>query len=418
MDQNLNAGQVQNEAQVIEAPKVSHQSSSKFAVLKNKKLWVLGLILLALPLTVGLVLMQKDTQSHASATTTVSFNPTKIETVVGNNVNLDIYVYPGENLVNSLKLAMVYDPRYLQTLDNGFTLDPTSPLTILEGPTVKDGIISVTLSAGSDPTKVIKVPTKIGMVSFLPLNAPVNAPVEVSFNSLSTVANSISDKDKFNENVISSLVPAAIYIGQGGLTPTPTRAPNTTPTPTIVSLTNMPTITPTITKYPTPTSAIISPLVSQVSINSNADSFVRSTAPNSNYGTSANLENDLSPDEISYLRFNLATLAGKNIKSAKLVLWTSDPTNSAMNLRNADDSDWSETGITYNKKPAFVNTVTSFTAKIKDAKVTLDVTSRVNSKKGTRVTFGIKSIADDSGAFYSRNAVDASKRPQLVVEYQ
>lgn len=164
-------------------------------------------------------------------------------------------------------------------------------------------------------------------------------------------------------------------------------------------------------------SDLITPIYKKVTLNPNADSFVGSTTPNKNYGTTSNLKNDLKPDEISYMRFNLSTLANKNIKSAKLILWTSDPTNSTLNLRNADDSDWSENGITYNNRPKLISTITSFNAKSKDKSVTIDVTGRIKSKKGARTTFGIKAIADDSGAFYSRNAIDASKRPQLVVEY-
>lgn len=177
--------------------------------------------------------------------------------------------------------------------------------------------------------------------------------------------------------------------------------------PTTFSDVNL-TILSTITPTPGPKKVILYP---------NADAFVRSSAPNQNFGTAANLENDLSPDEISYIRFNLSTLAGKTIKSAKLVLYVSDPTKSSLNLRNADDSDWSETGITYNKRPAFVSTLTSFNVNSQDVSVGLNVTNRINSKKGTKVTFGIKSLTDDSGAFHSRNTINSTKRPQLVVEY-
>jgi len=162
---------------------------------------------------------------------------------------------------------------------------------------------------------------------------------------------------------------------------------------------------------------VVTPQPKILNLNPNADAFVRSSAPNQNFGTSANLENDLSPDEISYLRFNLSSLAGKTIKSAKLFLNVSDATNSTLNLRRADDTSWSESGITYNNRPAFEATITSFNAKNLNSTVSLDVKNLVNSKKGTNVTFGIKSVADDSGAFYSRNAIEPKRRPQLVVEY-
>ena len=115
MDQNLNEEPVQNVPQVEEAPKVTHSpSSSKLSVLKNKKLLVLILIALAIPLTVGLALMQKDTQSHADASTVLSLSPAKVETIVGKDVDLAVYVTPGGNLVNFLNCGINYDPNYFE----------------------------------------------------------------------------------------------------------------------------------------------------------------------------------------------------------------------------------------------------------------------------------------------------------------
>lgn len=173
---------------------------------------------------------------------------------------------------------------------------------------------------------------------------------------------------------------------------------------------------------PTPTLAPVTPTpgstVKTLNLNAEADSFVRSSAPATNFGTINNLQNDLSPDEISYLRFNLSALAGKTIKSAKLYLTAGDPTNSSLTLRRATDKSWGEKTITYSNKPGFDSTITTFTAKTLNSKVTLSVTNVVNLKKGGKITFGIKSASDDQGAFYSREYTNSSYRPQLVVEYQ
>ncbi|MEK6935279.1 MAG: DNRLRE domain-containing protein, partial [Nanoarchaeota archaeon] len=158
--------------------------------------------------------------------------------------------------------------------------------------------------------------------------------------------------------------------------------------------------------------------VQEITLSPNADSFVRSSAPTQNFGTGERLQNDDSPEEITFIRFNLTSLTGKTIKSAKLVLTVNDPTNANLNLRRAEDKDWAESGITYNNRPNFVTTITSFNAKKLNSKVTLDVRTPVDNLKGGKVTFGIKATSDDSGAFYSRQAANVNYRPQLVIEYQ
>lgn len=195
--------------------------------------------------------------------------------------------------------------------------------------------------------------------------------------------------------------------------PTPTPFLTDEPTPTPVPFTPTPTPRPV-----TPTPVPLTPAVKIIKLNAVADSFVRSTEPSKNFGTINNLQNDLSPDEISYLRFNLSALAGKTIRSARLILTVGDTTNSSLNLRRGTDASWGENTINYNNRPAFDYTITSFTAKTLNSKVTLDVKGTVNLKKGKNVTFGIKSLSDDAGAFYSKEYSNTLYRPQLVVEYQ
>jgi hypothetical protein len=205
----------------------------------------------------------------------------------------------------------------------------------------------------------------------------------------------------FNFNVTPVLSPTTI--------PKPTVTPTLKPT---LTPTRIPTLTPTPTVTVTPT-----PALQKITIKPAVDAFVRSSQPGQNFGSSSKLENDSSPDEISYIRFTLTDLTGKSIKSAKLILWISDPTSASLSLRKADDSSWGESSITYNNRPAFVSTITSFNAKTVNTSITLDVTSAVNSRKGTKITLGIKSSKNDAGSFYSRNSSDSTKVPRLVVEY-
>jgi len=187
--------------------------------------------------------------------------------------------------------------------------------------------------------------------------------------------------------------------------PTPTALPTNTPTPTKIP-------TPTVTKIPTPTPT---PAPLKLTLNPAADAFVRSTAPNQNFGTNTNLRIDSSPVEIAYLKFNLAPLAGKTIKSAKLRIKVSDATSQVLNLRRGTTASWTETGITYNSRPTFEAVITSFNATTLNEIKELTVTNVVNLRKGGNLTLGISSAGDDIGAFYSR---ESANKPQLVVEYQ
>lgn len=201
------------------------------------------------------------------------------------------------------------------------------------------------------------------------------------------------------------------------ITPTPTSKPPT-PTPTLTPIpTFTPTPTPTRILTPTPTPSP-TPVIKKLTLSPEADTYVRSTASNQNFGTNTKLRNDTSPNEISYLKFNLTSLSGKTIKSAKLRLKVSDPTVKTLNLRRATTASWSETGITYNNRPGFEALITSFNASLLNEVKELNVVNVVNLRKGGNLTLGINSTGDDSGAFYSREAINLSNRPQLIVEYQ
>lgn len=83
------------------------------------------------------------------------------------------------------------------------------------------------------------------------------------------------------------------------------------------------------------------------------DSYVSSGSTGSNYGTASMLGVDGSPTEISYLKFDLGAYAGRAITGATLQLHaTSSGSNGTQNVKLVSDDSWTETGITYNKKPA------------------------------------------------------------------
>lgn len=231
----------------VKLPKLSMPNLSK------KKLLLLGFLfvtLLVIPLTVYLVQQQQQSQIKANPNTTLSFVPASQTAAVGAKINLDVLVAPGNNQVNFVKLVVKYDSTKLQATEKSFTLDPTSNLSILQGPTVGKNNLTVVLSVQNDPTKVIQQNTKIGSVSFDVIAASDN-PTQVAFDSNQIQVRSINgaNQDSFNENVFLSGAPAQVTIQAGDITPTPSVSPSPNPT---ASPTPNPSLTPTATPTPDP----------------------------------------------------------------------------------------------------------------------------------------------------------------------
>ncbi len=214
----------------------------------RKKLLLLGflfVILLVIPITVFLVGQQQDLRGRANPNTTLSFVPDDQTASVGAKVKVDVWVSPGNNLVNFIKLVVKYDSTKLSAEEDSFVLNPASNLSIIEGPVIGSAgdDLAVTLSIENDPTKVIQQNTKIGTITFDAL-ATSGTPTQISFDDTLIQIRSTNgaNQDAFNENVFLSGDPATVTIQEGTqVSPTP-RA------------TGAPTATPTTTLSPTPTS--------------------------------------------------------------------------------------------------------------------------------------------------------------------
>ncbi len=186
------------------------------------------MVLLAIPLTVYLVQQQQENRSQAVKNTTLSFSPPTATVQSGDNISFDIVLSPGSNQVSLVKLVIKFDSTKLSATTDSFEIDPASQLSILQQPVVGTDTLSVILSVGSDPTKVIQTETKIGSVSFDVVQGSSGS-TEVSFDP-GTEISSIGGADAYSENVFLSGAPATITI-QGGTSASPT--PTATPSPTL-----------------------------------------------------------------------------------------------------------------------------------------------------------------------------------------
>jgi len=130
-----------------------------------------------------------------------------------------------------------------------------------------------------------------------------------------------------------------------------------------------------------------------------------------NFGSSSTLAADGSPVTSSYLRFVVPSSVS-GVARARLRLYVADPSGGGAVLFPAA-SDWSESGVTYQSRPARTGPEADRTGAVSSGRwVELDVTPLVTGP-GT-VTFELAGANSDGVDFKSRNST--TNRPELVID--
>ncbi|QKZ21068.1 DNRLRE domain-containing protein [Streptomyces chartreusis] len=148
-------------------------------------------------------------------------------------------------------------------------------------------------------------------------------------------------------------------------------------------------------------------------ISPTADTYVQDSTPSTNYGTSSQLTVDNSPVRQSFLKFNVSGLT-QAVTSAQLRIRVTGSGNSSNGgtWKSMTDTTWSETGVTWNNKPAIDGaTVASLGSVTNNQWVEIDVTSVVPGN-GT-FSFGGTSTSSNGAYYDSRES--AADAPQLVI---
>jgi hypothetical protein len=146
------------------------------------------------------------------------------------------------------------------------------------------------------------------------------------------------------------------------------------------------------------------------------DVVVGSYQPNSNFGGYNTLGADARPVWISYLKFDLSYLMGKDIKKAKLKLYVTNSSAGYQNIKSISNSNWNEYTLTYNRRLAMDGVLGYMDRSAKNTWSEVDVTSYVKSKLGKQMSIGIDSYDGDGLVFYSKD--NSSNKPQLIVTYR
>ncbi|WP_225753255.1 Ig-like domain-containing protein [Actinotalea sp. Marseille-Q4924] len=150
-----------------------------------------------------------------------------------------------------------------------------------------------------------------------------------------------------------------------------------------------------------------------VTVSPAADANVQSRSPSRNFGTATQLLADASPQEESYLQFDVPANA-PTVTSAKLRLFVTNGSTNGPAIHSVPDQSWTESGITWSTKPARSTTALDNKGTLKtNTWVEYDVTRAVTTP-GLH-SFALVADSGDGTVASAREA--ATNRPQLVVSY-
>jgi acid phosphatase type 7 len=141
-----------------------------------------------------------------------------------------------------------------------------------------------------------------------------------------------------------------------------------------------------------------------------ADAYVDSSSPGTNYGTRITLRVDGSPTVRSYLRFDLSTLSG-TIAQATLRIYANSSAAGGIRVYPVSSSTWDETKLTYSNAPIVGNNFITTGAVNAGSWNELDVTSLITSSGLVSLALGTPGATAISLA--SRES--GAHAPQLVV---
>ncbi len=193
----------------------------------GKKIFLLGflvVLLFAIPLTVFLTQKSQQVTTKAAPTTTLTFVPPTKTANVGDTVSLDVMMNPGSNSVSFVKLTLTYDATKFsvdQTSGLAPNSTPAGPFTVLQGPTYTSGNVTVTLSVGADPAKVIIASTRLATINLKAIAGTSGSTTPVVIDKDQTQVLSIASPDQANENVLAGKPDPALITINGGAASTP-----------------------------------------------------------------------------------------------------------------------------------------------------------------------------------------------------
>lgn len=145
------------------------------------------------------------------------------------------------------------------------------------------------------------------------------------------------------------------------------------------------------------------------------DAGIRKGSPTRNYGSTGSLTVDLKPQDDFLIKFSVAGVGSRHIKSAKLRLYATDPSSgSGGSFHQLTSNSWTEGTLTWNNAPAAQSAVIGSLAKVvSGTSYEVDLTSLITGDG----IFGIRvnSTSSDSAGYASKEFATVNSRPVLTL---
>jgi hypothetical protein len=142
-----------------------------------------------------------------------------------------------------------------------------------------------------------------------------------------------------------------------------------------------------------------------------ADGSVRADAPNTSAGKKSAMRVAASPPGVAYLRFRVPGLKGRVVRRAFLRVYVSGGRRAGLELRRASGRSWSESSLTYRRRPSVTEPLAQSAAPRSGRTVTIDATSAVRT--GGTVVLALAPGEAGSSTIAARE--NRRRAPQLVV---
>jgi chitodextrinase len=160
-----------------------------------------------------------------------------------------------------------------------------------------------------------------------------------------------------------------------------------------------------------PVSVITPAMPSSLTYSVEADTYVNSGSPTSNYGSVNVWRVDGSPDVHGYLRFTVQGLEGYPVLHAYLQVYAETKSNIGINALAVADNSWNENTVTYNTAPALGALLGSSGSFTSGSWITFDVTPYITGE-GT-YSFGITTPGSSTLKFASKES--GKNKAQLII---
>ncbi|MHC6229002.1 Ig-like domain-containing protein [Arthrobacter sp. MMS24-T111] len=156
-----------------------------------------------------------------------------------------------------------------------------------------------------------------------------------------------------------------------------------------------------------------------VTLTATADTYASGGAAGTNYGTSTLLGVDNSPAEVTYLKFDLSPYAGKNLQGATLQLRSAGSgSTGTQNVKLVVDDNWTETGLTFNSRPALGSSVGTFGPTVTNTNYNISLAvNGLAGELGQQLSLGLDTASSDGLDLNSKEA-GPTVAPKLVLTFQ